>query len=125
MESHTRNLLAFLDVFLDKSESGTETSTHCNQLKLAYLGAVHKRRPHSGGGVFLSSAEILRTREEGVLQMRTSAPFGVKKLGFFEIYGMSSWTRGRGLASADILRTRERGSIFRDFVRTSFMDGPL
>jgi len=31
--------------------------------------------------------------------------------------------RQEGLSSADILRTRR--SIFRDFVRTSFMDGPL
>jgi len=43
--------------------------------------------------------------------MRTSALFG-KNLGFFEIYGVSTQTRGEG------------ESIFRDFVHTSFMDGP-
>jgi len=44
--------------------------------------------------------------------MRTSALFGVKTFEFFEIYGVSARTRGEG-------------SIFRDFVRTSFMDSLL
>jgi len=35
----------------------------------------------------LSSANILRTQGEGILQMRTSALFGAKNFGFFEIYG--------------------------------------
>jgi len=39
----------------------------------------------------LSSVDILR--KEG-LQMRTSALFDAKKSGFFEIYGVSAWTRG-------------------------------
>jgi len=41
---------------------------------------------------------------------------------------MSARTKGRrGVepVSAGILRTRREGSIFHDFVRTSFMDGPL
>jgi len=29
--------------------------------------------------------------------MRTSALFGTKNLGFFEIYGMFAWTRGEGV----------------------------
>jgi len=33
---------------------------------------------------------------EGVLQMQTSVLFGAKKFGFFEIYGMSTWTKGEG-----------------------------
>jgi len=41
-----------------------------------------------------------------------------KNFGFFEIYGMSVLTRG-----AEPVRIREEGSIFRDFVRTSYMDG--
>jgi len=61
------------------------------------LGAAHERRPQ---------------RKRVVLQMRTFALFGAKNFGFFEIYGVSARTRGKG-------------SIFRDFVRTSFMDGPL
>jgi len=48
---------------------------------------------------------------EGVLQMWTSALFRAKRFGIFEIYVVSARTR--------------RGSIFRNFVRTSFMDGPL
>jgi len=55
--------------------------------------------------------------------MRTSANFDAKNFGFFEIYGASARTRGRGSASVDIFWTR--GLIFCDFVRTSFMDGPL
>jgi len=65
------------------------------------LGAVHKRRPQSGGGG-LSSADILRTRGEGVLQVRTSALFVAKNCGYFEIYGVSARTRWRGCwASTD------------------------
>jgi len=43
--------------------------------------------------------------------------------GFFEIFGKSARTRGRGVGpTADILRAG-MGDNFRDFVRTSFMDG--
>jgi len=82
------------------------------------LGAVHKRR--SQGGRELSSADILRTREEGVLQMRTSALFGAKTFEFFEIYGVSARIRGRGFVQCG-----QGVSIFRDFVRMSFMDGNI
>jgi len=72
----------------------------------------------------VSSAVILRT--SGVLQMRTSALFGAKNFGFFEISGVSAWTRGKGdRASADIVRTKEEVSIFCDLVRKSFMDDSL
>jgi len=50
----------------------------------------------------------LRTR--GILNVRTSALLMHKKLGFFEIYGVSA-------------RTGREESIL-DFVRTHFMDGP-
>jgi len=57
--------------------------------------------------------------------MRTSSLFGAKKL-FFEIYGVSARTRGEGVKLVRILCGQgERESIFRDFVRTPFMDGPL
>jgi len=63
-----------------------------------------------------------RFSNKGVLQMRTSALFGAKKSGFFEIYGVSARTR-----EVEPLRIffKQRGmeSIFHDFVRTSFMDG--
>jgi len=48
--------------------------------------------------------------------MRMSALFGAKNTEFFEIYYVS--TRTRGEASAD----KGEWSIFCDFVRTSFMD---
>jgi len=68
--------------------------------------------------------------------MRTFALFGAKNFRFFEINGVSARTRGGRVepvrtfygegggevASAD---KRGGGTIFRDFVRTSFMDGPL
>jgi len=56
--------------------------------------------------------------------MRTSALFGAKNSGFFEFYGGSARTRG-----VESMRTFygqgdfKRWSIFRDFVRKSFMDG--
>jgi len=47
------------------------------------------------------------------------------KLGFFEIFGVSARTRGKGVEPVRIFCGHgERGSIFRHFVRTSFMDGP-
>jgi len=55
--------------------------------------------------------------------MQTSALFGAKNFGCFEIYGMSVQTRG--LSQCGHFAHREEGSIFRDFVRMSFMDGPL
>jgi len=45
--------------------------------------------------------------------MRTFALFGAKNFGYFVIYGVSALTREEGK------------SIFRDFVRTSFMNCPL
>jgi len=70
----------------------------------------------------LSSADIFQTR--AVLQMRTSALFGAKDLGFFEIYGVSARTRG-GLSQCGHFAVKEGGgSIFFDFVPTFFMDGP-
>jgi len=42
----------------------------------------------------LSRVDILRIRDEEVLQMWASALFGVKTFKFFEIYGVSAWTRG-------------------------------
>jgi len=44
--------------------------------------------------------------------MQTFALLGAKTFGYFKICCVSARTGGRG-------------SIFRDFVRTSFMDGPL
>jgi len=41
--------------------------------------------------------DILRTKGEGFIQMRTSALFGAKNIGFFEIYGVSARTRKEGV----------------------------
>jgi len=69
-----------------------------NKNKLANeLGAVHTERPQSGGRS-LSSADFFRTRKEEVLQMRTSALFGVKNFRFFEIYGVFARTRRKGIS---------------------------
>jgi len=55
--------------------------------------------------------------------MRTSALFVAKNLGFFEIFGVSARTR-----RVEPVRTfcgqGERGSIFRDFVRTTLWTVP-
>jgi len=56
--------------------------------------------------------------------MRTSALFGVKTFGFFENFGVSARTRGKGLSQYGHFAYEGEGSIFRDFVRTYFMDGP-
>jgi len=58
--------------------------------------------------------------------MRTSALFGAKIFGFFEIYGVSAVRTNKGIGPVRIFCEQcGSGSIFRDFVRTSFMDGPL
>jgi len=57
-----------------------------------FLGAVHKGRPQS--------------EKRGVCpvwtffgqEMRISEIFGSKKLRYFETYGLSAWTRRRGLS---------------------------
>jgi len=88
-------------------------------------------------GGSLSSEDIFRTRGDFSDDV---CSFSCKKLVFFEIYGVFARTRGKeGWASAKIFRTRGEGvepvrtfckqggkvQFFRDFVRTSFMDGPL
>jgi len=92
-----------------------------------WLGVVHKGRPHSGGEGYVQCRHLADKGGGGVLQIRTSALFDVKNFRFFKIYGVPARTRGR---EVETVRTFfelgvERGSIFRDFVRTSFMDGPL
>jgi len=55
--------------------------------------------------------------------VRTSALFGAKRLEFFEIYGMSARTRGRGWASADIGQVESVN--FSRFCADAFVDGPI
>jgi len=60
----------------------------------------------------------MRTR--GFFRCWMSALFGAKNFEFFELDGVSARTRGLNQCGQG-----GRGSIFRDFVRTSFMNGPL
>jgi len=64
---------------------------------------------------------------EGVLQVRMTALFGAKNFRFFEIYGVSARIGGKGVEPVRTFCGQEErgGSIFCDFVRTSFMYGPL
>jgi len=81
------------------------------------LGTVHKRPPQNRG--------VCPVRTfKGVLQMRMFALFGTKNFGLFEIYGVSAQSRGVEPVQT-FCGQGERGSIFRDFVRVSFTDGPL
>jgi len=63
---------------------------------------------------------ILQTRGRGILEILTSLLFRSKHFGFFEIKGVSARTR-----RVDSVRMDGGGEIFRDFVRTFFMDGLL
>jgi len=83
------------------------------------LEVVHKRRPQSRGGGYL-----VRTRGEGGSSDAGDRTFSEKNFGCFEIYGVSARTRGEGV---EPVRTffGQGELIFRDFVRMSFMDGPL
>jgi len=57
--------------------------------------------------------------------MRTFALFDAKKLRIFEIYGVSTrYKDERGGESVRTFSNKREGSIFRDFVRMSLMDGP-
>jgi len=101
----------------DPSVNRTSNWPH-SDVSFHFLEAVHKtsavRRERS-----LSSSDIFRTR--GVLQMRTSVLFNVKKnFRFFEILDVSVQIKGdkECWTSAD----KERGV---NFVRTSFMNGHL
>jgi len=55
--------------------------------------------------------------------MWTSALLGAKNFKFLEIYGVSARIRGVELVET-FFGQMGRGSIFYDFVRTSFMDDP-
>jgi len=58
----------------------------------------------------------------GALQMRTSTLFDAENFGFFEIYGVPHGQGGRGLSQCRHFSDKGEGSIFRNFVRISFMD---
>jgi len=65
-------------------------------------------------------------RGRGGLYLRTSALFDAKNFGFFELYGVSERSSGEGFSQCGHFSDKGgRGSIFRDFVWTSFIDRPL
>jgi len=78
------------------------------------LGAVHKGLRSQRGRRF-SSADKRGSLDADRLHFLVQ-----KNSGVFEIYGASAWTN-----EVEPVRTRGDGSIFRDIVRTSSMDGPL
>jgi len=90
----------------------------CSSL-FALLGAVHRRRPQSGERGFVQCGQ-------GVLQMRTSILFGAKTSDFskFMVCPHGQWGGRRRVSQCGYF-TNKREVIFRDFVRTSFMDGSL
>jgi len=45
-------------------------------------------------GEFIQCGNFMAKGGRGALQMRTSALFDAKNFGFFEIYGVSTWTTG-------------------------------
>jgi len=61
----------------------------------------------------------------GVLQMRTSALFGIKKFRIFRNLWCVCTDKGDGWASADILRTRGRAVNFSRFRADVFYGRPL
>jgi len=68
--------------------------------------------------------EIFRKRVEGILQIRTSALFCAKNFGFVK-FMVCPLGQGGLSQCGHFFGQGERGSIFRDFVPTPFMDGPL
>jgi len=82
-------------------------------LCFSFRGLSIKDVRSQGGGeglyVFTVRTDIFQTRGRRFFQMRTSALFGAKIIGFFEIYGVST------------LRTDKEGGV--EPVRTIFGQG--
>jgi len=71
-----------------------------------------------GCALFWFKCALFGAKNSGFFEMQT---FWCKKLRIFRYIWCVRTDKG-DWASVDILWTRRRGSIFRDFVRTSFMD---
>jgi len=94
------------------------------------LRAVHKRRPQLGRREGLYSADILRTRGEGFCRwrfFRCGRPsfLAQKSLDFSKFMLCLHGQGEKGVEPGQTFCVQGEGSIFRDFVRTSFMEGPL
>jgi len=87
------------------------------QLGISCLSIVHKERPHTGG--------FVQCGQEGrVLQIRTSALFDAKNfvvVSKFMVCPHEQGVRGRVEPTQTFCWQGGRRSIFRDFVRTSFI----
>jgi len=82
-------------------------------------GIPKRRSAVKGRG--LTSADIFRTKRRGSSEMDVHI-FGAKNIEYFEIYGVSAWTRG-----VEPVQTfcGQEGQCFYNFVWTSFTDGSL
>jgi len=69
--------------------------------------------------------DILRTREKRGSSDADDRTFGENIFAFFKIYCLSVQTREEEVSQYGHFRTNGRGLIFRDFVRTSIIDGLL
>jgi len=69
----------------------------------------------------LFSVDILQTR--GLFRCVRPHFLAQKNFGFFEIYGVSTRTREEEVEPVQTF-SGQGGSIFRDFVQISFIDGP-
>jgi len=85
------------------------------------LGSVHKRRPQSGERGFVQCGYF---SDKGFLQMWTSALFGAKTSYFRNLRCDCTNKWEGGWAKRTFFGQGREGSIFCDFVRTPFMDGP-
>jgi len=57
--------------------------------------------------------------------MRTSALIGAKNFGFFEIYGVTAWTKGRGLSQCGYFADKGERANFSRFCADVFYGRPL
>jgi len=87
------------------------------------LGSVHKRRPNHERE-FLQCGHFA-DKGERVLQMRISALFEAKPLDFSKFVWCIRTDKEGEFEPVRTLYGQGGGIIFRDFMRTSFMGGPL
>jgi len=80
---------------------------------------------HSQGERTVCPVRIFCGQGEGDFFKCERLHFWRNNLGFFEIYGVSTRIRGFEPVVRTYFGQGGRGSIFRDFVQATFMDGPL
>jgi len=84
-----------------------------------------KRRPQSGERVVRPVRTFCGKGGRGFFSCGRPYFLAQKNLGFFEIYVVSARTRREGgLSQCGHYADKGEGSIFRDFMRTSFMESP-